>query len=121
MSGSGGSLPSYGTTFDGDGKVMTNFGSESADRASDVAIQSDGRIIAFGDSDAISQTDDSFALARYTPTGALDPAFGAGGKVTTSVGPGSDFAILVPGRSARCGRAPEPRTPATPTCSTSRS
>ena len=34
---------------------------------------------------------------------------------------GSDFAILVPGRSGRCGRAPAPRTPATPTCSTSRS
>ena len=31
------------------------------------------------------------------------------------------LAILVPRRSGRCGRAPAPRTPATPTCSTSRS
>ncbi|HEY2959324.1 MAG TPA: hypothetical protein VGM21_14135 [Actinomycetota bacterium] len=34
----------------------------------------------------------TFALARYNRNGALDPGFGAGGKVTTDFGEGNDVA-----------------------------
>jgi uncharacterized delta-60 repeat protein len=70
------------TTFDTDGKVTTDFG--STDRAHSVAIQSDGMIVAVGDS--YSGTDYDFALARYTTAGALDTTFDTDGKVTTDFG-----------------------------------
>jgi uncharacterized delta-60 repeat protein len=66
------------TTFDSDGIVTTDFG--STDQIWSVAIQSDGMIIAVGSSN------DNFALARYTTTGALDTTFDTDGKVTTDFG-----------------------------------
>ncbi|MEU6087745.1 calcium-binding protein [Streptomyces sp. NPDC047085] len=65
--------------FDGDGKVTTSFGPGTLDGSSDVALQSDGKIVAAG----ISQSD--FAVARYNVDGSLDSGFGTGGKVTTDV------------------------------------
>jgi uncharacterized delta-60 repeat protein len=68
-------------TLDADGRVTTDFAGTN-DRAAAVAVQPDGRIVAAGstlDGGALA-----FALARYMPDGALDPAFGAGGRVTTS-------------------------------------
>ncbi|MEX1102343.1 MAG: delta-60 repeat domain-containing protein [Actinomycetota bacterium] len=64
-------------SFDGDGKVTTAFAGGAAARA--VAVQSDGGIVAAG----VAGSD--FGLARYGTEGALDPAFGSGGKVTTSI------------------------------------
>jgi uncharacterized delta-60 repeat protein len=55
-----------------------------------VSTQSDGRIVVSGSSH--NGTNDDFALARYNPDGALDPAFGSGGKLTTAVGGGADVA-----------------------------
>ena len=69
-------------SFDGDGKVKTDFG--GPDEANAVAIQREGEIVAAG-----SATHDSgallFALARYKGDGALDPTFDGDGKVTTMV------------------------------------
>ncbi|MGC0329816.1 putative delta-60 repeat protein/putative repeat protein (TIGR01451 family) [Streptomyces sp. SAI-170] len=65
--------------FGGDGKVVTDFAGGSLDGSSDLALQSDGKIVAAG----ISQAD--FAVARYNPDGSLDPAFSGDGKVTTDV------------------------------------
>ncbi|MEO6871951.1 MAG: hypothetical protein ABI233_07000 [Chthoniobacterales bacterium] len=68
------------TTFGTGGKVTTDFGG-SQDIGRDLAIQADGKILVVG----LYQkgSDSAFALARYTPSGQLDPTFGQGGKVLT--------------------------------------
>ena len=73
---------SLDASFDGDGKVTTDFDSRD-DLAYAVAIQADGKIVAVG---AAVVTNSRFALVRYNPDGSLDSSFGAGGKVTTDVG-----------------------------------
>ncbi|MFJ8631402.1 calcium-binding protein [Streptomyces sp. NPDC093568] len=75
--------------FSGDGKVTTDFGSGTLDRGSDLALQSDGKIVAAG----ISHAD--FAVARYTLDGNLDGGFGIGGKVNTDLSNGFDTASAV--------------------------
>ncbi|NUS31118.1 MAG: DUF11 domain-containing protein [Streptomyces sp.] len=65
--------------FDTDGIVTTDFNG-GADGAFDLALQTDGRIVAVG------QANTDFALARYTTGGALDTGFGTGGKTTTDMG-----------------------------------
>ena len=71
-------------TFDGDGKLTTDFGPR--DEAHSVAVQGDGKIVVAGATyDPVAGTQD-FALARYTPDGNLDPGFGSGGKVRTDFG-----------------------------------
>ena len=74
-------------TFGSDGLVTTKFG-HSNDQAHAVALQSDGKIVVAGYS--YNGSDEDFALARYTPTGALDATFGSGGLVTTDFGHGND-------------------------------
>lgn len=69
---------SLDTTFDGDGLVTTDFG--GADNAWAVAVQTDGKIVAAGDSSDVTQR---FALARYNSDGSLDTTFDGDGKVTT--------------------------------------
>jgi uncharacterized delta-60 repeat protein len=54
-----------------------------------------GRIYAAGFSAPSISGDNQFALARYDRQGALDTAFGSGGRVTTSVAAGSDVAYAV--------------------------
>ena len=69
---------SLDTTFGSGGIVTTDIG--SIDSASDVAIQSDGKIVAVGTTGNHTE----FALVRYTATGSLDNTFGTNGIVTTS-------------------------------------
>src|SRR5919106_2509881 len=69
------------TTFDGDGKVTTDFAG-STDQAFGVAIQGDGKIVAGGCVSCFTGTDD-FALARYNTDGSLDTTFSGDGNVTT--------------------------------------
>lgn len=76
------------TTFDGDGKVTTDFGGRS-DGADDVAIQPDGKIVAVGSGFPAQVRPGDFALARYNRDGALDATFGDGGKVLTTFEPSS--------------------------------
>jgi uncharacterized delta-60 repeat protein len=66
------------TSFDGDGKVTTDFG--SVDFGYAVAVQSDGKIVVAG-SNSIQ-----IALARYNTDGSLDTSFDGDGKVTTQAG-----------------------------------
>jgi uncharacterized delta-60 repeat protein len=80
---------SLDTTFDSDGKVTTDFG--GLDTAIDLAIQTDGKIVAVGDSFLVGL---DFALARYNRDGSLDTTFDADGKVTTDFG-GSEVAVAV--------------------------
>jgi uncharacterized delta-60 repeat protein len=74
---------SIDTSFGADGKVITDFGT-NRDEARAVAIQDDGAIVVAG-SNAVD-----FELARYLPTGALDPGFSGDGMLTTDLG-GGDF------------------------------
>ncbi|MFN0278471.1 MAG: cohesin domain-containing protein [Pyrinomonadaceae bacterium] len=80
------------SSFDGDGKVVTQIGS-IASSAYSVAIQPDGRIVAAGDSYNGSNND--FAVARYQTDGTLDTSFDGDGKATTPVGGGSSGAFSV--------------------------
>jgi uncharacterized delta-60 repeat protein len=72
-------------SFDGDGRVLTDFGPGNQDRALAVALQKDGRIVAAGGSAHAAGA--HFALARYQRSGRLDPSFDRDGRVTT--GPGA--------------------------------
>jgi uncharacterized delta-60 repeat protein len=78
-------------TFDGDGKVVTNFAPSSVEFASDVRLQSDGKIVAAGSSRVSEGASSEFAVARYNADGSLDGSFSGDGKVTTSVPGGNDF------------------------------
>jgi uncharacterized delta-60 repeat protein len=76
-------------TFGTGGKVTTPVGSAS-DYAEALVVQSDGKLVAAGYSNTGSSYD--FAVVRYNSDGTLDGTFGTGGKVTTPVGSGSDYA-----------------------------
>ncbi len=58
------------TSFDGDGKVLTDIGVGSSDYGRALAIQTDGKIVVAGWSDAAGNND--FAVARYLANGSLD-------------------------------------------------
>jgi len=72
------------TTFSGDGKLVTNVHPTRDDSFEDIAIQSDGKIVAVG----ISETTGSeiISVVRYKPRGALDTTFSGDGKVFTRLG-----------------------------------
>jgi uncharacterized delta-60 repeat protein len=80
-----------------DGIVKTRFG-RSHSAAEDVAIQSDGRIVAAGHVDGVGGR---FALTRYFSHGALDRTFGGDGRVTTNFTGGEDLAFGVDVRDSR--------------------
>ncbi|MCP3972333.1 MAG: hypothetical protein GY717_18815, partial [Rhodobacteraceae bacterium] len=97
----------------GDGIAITAVG-PSFDNGQSVAVQSDGKILVAGDSDAGTSWD--FALTRYNSDGTLDTSFGGGdGIVTTdivsledqgrSVALQSDGKILVAGYTDNGGDA----------------
>lgn len=71
---------SLDVTFGSGGIVTTDF-ANGFDQALDVAIQSDGKIVAAGYAGGSTASD--FAVARYLTNGTLDTTFGVGGKVTT--------------------------------------
>jgi uncharacterized delta-60 repeat protein len=73
---------SLDTTFDTDGKVVTDFIGRY-DTASSIAIQSDGKIIVAGGSVDNSHLDSDFMVMRYNSDGSLDTTFGTDGKVLT--------------------------------------
>jgi uncharacterized delta-60 repeat protein len=99
---------SLDATFSGDGKVTTDFaGARLPDRAFDVALQADGRIVAAGFAFVSGTTD--FALTRYNPDGSLDPTFSGDGKVTTDFAGSTDevfdVALQADGRIVAAGFA----------------
>jgi uncharacterized delta-60 repeat protein len=74
---------SLDNTFGTSGKVITDFFG-NFDTINALIIQSDGKIVAGGRADLVSNpTNGEFALARYNADGSLDLSFGAGGTVTT--------------------------------------
>jgi uncharacterized delta-60 repeat protein len=93
------------TSFDGDGEAITTIGPD-VDGAADVAIQSDGKILAVGYS--YSGTDDDFGVVRYNVNGSLDTSFSGDGKVSTAIGSSNDgaygLAIQSDGKIVVAGR-----------------
>jgi uncharacterized delta-60 repeat protein len=79
---------SLDTTFDGDGKLTTDFVSPF-DVAKSIAIQADGKIVVAGGSNG------DFAVARYNTVGSLDTSFSGDGKLTNDFGSGSCHAYSV--------------------------
>ncbi len=95
-------------TFNGSGEVTTFFSIDSYERAQDVAIQADGKIVVVG----LAHTD--FGVARFNADGSLDNDFGEFGRVTTdfdgdfdeaeAVAIQTDGKIVVGGGAADCGK-----------------
>jgi len=85
---------SLDTSFSGDGTQTTDVGGD--ERASDVAIQRDGKIVAVGSSYSFIGSSTDVVVARYNPDGSLDPSFGTlfPGLQLTSVS-GTDHAAGV--------------------------
>ena len=80
-------------TFDGDGKVTTDFNNKS-DAAFAVALQSDGRIVVVGVS-GTTNSDKDFTIARYNTDGSLDSSFDGDGRAVTDFGNLNDEAYSV--------------------------
>jgi uncharacterized delta-60 repeat protein len=74
-------------TFSGDGKVLTDFGGK--DKAEDVAIQSDGKIVVAGNKCSVAGPCD-LAVARYNSNGLLDTTFSGDGKQVIPFGSGDN-------------------------------
>jgi uncharacterized delta-60 repeat protein len=94
------------TSFSSDGKAITNF-TTGLDAAFAAALDGDGNIVAAG---RAGGRGGRFALARWTPSGVLDPNFGGGdGKVVTNFTKGDDFAYGIAvqgdGKIVAVGRA----------------
>jgi len=107
---------SLDTSF-GDGGIVTTIFPQGS-YAFDVALQSDGKIIAAGtvfvDFDPGEMSDTDFALARYNPDGTPDATFGSGGQISTDfLGHEDDaFSVLIQpdGKIVAVGSANDPAT-----------
>jgi uncharacterized delta-60 repeat protein len=98
---------SLDTSFDGDGKVVLDGFFGSIDEHTDVAIQSDGKIVAAG-----NQGFEDFNVMRYNSNGSLDTTFSSDGRVQTDFKSRADVAsslavqsngkIVVAGRADTC-------------------
>ena len=83
--------PSLVAGFGQGGKVTTNL-ARSRSGGTDVALQSDGKIVVVGHT--LIGANSNFVVARYLRDGRLDPGFGAGGTVMTDFG-GEDGAAAI--------------------------
>ena len=79
---------SIDSSFGVEGKVVTDFGYAVEDSATDMLIQSDGKILVVGSTIVGGFKD--IALARYEADGSLDASFGEGGILTTAIGSADD-------------------------------
>lgn len=68
-------------TFASDGRLIIRF--KGGAYASDMAVQSNGKIVVAGEQ--LHPDGSRFAVARLTPDGVLDRAFGRDGKVSTAI------------------------------------
>jgi uncharacterized delta-60 repeat protein len=76
--------PSFGSG----GKLITVVGDGYAD-ARALLLQSDGKLLIAAQCVTVSKVD--FCTLRYLANGTLDPSFGSGGKLVSSVGIGNDY------------------------------
>ncbi|MGZ5295893.1 MAG: hypothetical protein ACXWYT_03115 [Actinomycetota bacterium] len=78
--------------FGGDGRVTTEV-SPSGEQFTDLAVQSDGRIVAAGWAEVSLVP--VFSAVRYTTDGRLDPSFDGDGVARVDVAPGADRARAI--------------------------
>ena len=101
-------------SFDTDGKVTTDFNSNSREQIKAIAIQPSGKIAATGTTRIDYLNPQDFALALYNTDGSLDTTFGAGGKVITNVGGSYDevrgIALQPDGKVIAAGSSNTPHT-----------
>ena len=112
-------------SFGTGGEVSTNLGGPSVDIATIVAVQSDGKIVAGGETAKYQVLDNNgdqtnvndFVLVRYNQDGTLDTSFGTGGQVITDLGGDAILGgILVQpdGKILAVGSLAVPSSPVTP-------
>ncbi len=78
---------SLDTSFDGDGKVLTQL-QINHNNASAIAIQTDGKIVIGGNTWG---SNNDYGLVRYNPDGSLDTSFDGDGKVIANLFSSADF------------------------------
>ena len=81
------------TTFSGDGEIIITFGT-GTEFCYDLALQPDGKPVLAG---FTTLTNEDIAVARLTTTGELDTTFDTDGRVTTTIGTGTDrgYSVVV--------------------------
>lgn len=79
------------STFDGDGRVTTNFG--GYDEGNAIALQNDGKILVSGRGEIAGKR--NFAIARYQENGMPDASFHGDGLAWTAVGTGEDISLAL--------------------------
>lgn len=101
---------SLDNSFDSDGKVFTDFGSNMDDKGNSIIIQADGKMVVAGSSSNGSNSD--FALARYNTDGSLDLTFDNDGRLLTDFGAADDIAnavaIQTDGKIVAAGQSADP-------------
>jgi uncharacterized delta-60 repeat protein len=99
---------SIDTSFDGDGKLTTDFGGN--DVATAVAVQPDGKILVAGYTTANGGT--ALILARYNNNGSLDASFGTNGRVIVpAIQNAKAMAIQPDGKIIAAGSTPHTVAP----------
>jgi uncharacterized delta-60 repeat protein len=73
-------------SFGSGGIELTSFGSANGQRCTSIALQANGDIIAGGSTFDAGGNPQQMAVARYLPSGALDPSFGVAGQATFKPG-----------------------------------
>ncbi|MBS1792525.1 MAG: carboxypeptidase regulatory-like domain-containing protein [Acidobacteria bacterium] len=92
LAGAAGAAPGeLDPLFNGTGKSLFGFGTGTFVNA--MAVQPDGKIIVAGYTNNFPDYD--FALMRFNFNGTLDPTFGTGGLVVTSLGTSGDHVYAV--------------------------
>jgi len=86
------SAGSLDPTFDGDGRVVVDFGADSY--ATGVVTQPDGKIVTVGIAYTIDGTKD-FGVSRHNADGTPDSTFDGDGRVVTNIGGWNDEAAAV--------------------------
>src|SRR5207244_1525123 len=77
---------SFDPSFNGNGKVLMGFDGNGYANVSDVAVQSDGKIVLLSTLTlGYPDYESKFALTRHNADGSLDPGFGSGGIVLAQV------------------------------------
>jgi uncharacterized delta-60 repeat protein len=85
---------SLDTTFDGDGKVITDVGTAFGnDVAYAISIQADGKIVVAGHASTGTWWD--MAVVRYNADGSLDTSFDGDGRAIVDIGSNNDIAYAV--------------------------
>lgn len=75
---------SFDTSFDSDGIVMPNIGSQFGESAFEIHILSNGKILAAGYGQKLPGQ--HFTVMRFNPNGSVDNTFGLGGKAQVDFG-----------------------------------